>query len=426
LIYPDARLTSLVADGSQVSTANKRIMYRRGIANTNVAGTVYHNVGARLDAMCLLNLGIKPKSDMRGLQSKKVMFFLVFVLPLVLLGVILGALQLGTRALVSLEQAVRVGYSVAVFIWLSFVLSIIAHAALISIVAFNTFNDKPISKKLVRTGVGVGTGVVVVAFLVIQFGTHLLTPLEIGIANGGAPPGLVVITSLLALFGIVETFFYNTKFRSAPVMPHTDGGIKTLEAVVAATAAPPSNEAQHSSAHSEQLGIRSQARPTTAETEKPLHNAAATQPVESQASSSAPQAPSSNTSSILTSNPNANSNPNQPPPSQEPAPTVTIQDLKLLESFVSRRDFDLLVGQTQTSEDKDLIQTKANIAEWILLSLRMGGKVTKTKLESNFEEQFPKIYVPLFNAVLYDLIYKNKVDSIREGSRMILFLKEES
>lgn len=348
---------------------------------------------------------------MQRLQSKQVRFFLVFVLPLVLLGIILGALQVSTRALVPLEQGVKAGYSVAVLIWLSFVLSIVADAALIGIAAFNTFNDKPVNKRLLRLGVAGGVAAVVVVFLIIQFGTKILTPLEAGIAGGEVPLSLAGIASLLALFGTGGAFFYATKFKAIPFVLHPDGGIKTEEVVVsmpdAGTTQP--EKALHSSAAEH---LPDQVQPQ-AGSERPAPILSDAHSTESGTVPASPQ-------------PQPQPQPQASHPPQEPSPVVSIQDLKLVESFVSRRDFDLLSGQSQSGEDRDLIQTKANVAEWILLSLRLGGKVAKTKLESSFEEQFPKIYVPLFNSVLYDLIYKGKVDSVKEGSRMMLMLKDDS
>jgi hypothetical protein len=352
--------------------------------------------------MPLLNSVIIPIFDMHPLQKKQVRFFLVFVLPLLLLGLILGVLQVSTKALIPLEQGVKAGYSVAVLIWLSFVLSIIADAALIGIAAFNTFNDKPVNKKMLRVGVTLGIGAVIIVFLVIQLGTHILTPLETGIADGEVPLSLAGIASILALFGTAGAFLYATKFRITPLVLHPDGGIKTEEVVVKL----PSLDRNVQSTESQNQPVFSNTSASSANSptspggvhvsETPSHAIQAT---------FAAQAPTHQV--------------------QEPTSSVSVQDLKLVEQFVSRRDLDILAGQTQTGEDRDLIQTKANVAEWILLSLRLGGKVAKSKLESSFEEQFPKIYVPLFNSVLYDLIYKNKVDSVKEGSRMMLFLKEE-
>jgi hypothetical protein len=88
------------------------------------------------------------------------------------------------------------------------------------------------------------------------------------------------------------------------------------------------------------------------------------------------------------------------------------------------QDVSVLTGSSTERKgspfDRDEIQTRNNISEWILSSLPPHVPLDKDTLEEKFEEQFPKTLWPLFNSVLYDLIYRNKVVMRKENQRSYL------
>jgi len=105
--------------------------------------------------------------------------------------------------------------------------------------------------------------------------------------------------------------------------------------------------------------------------------------------------------------------------------SITLEDIRRVGTIMAQKDVEALTahGSPAIGEaDRDFLQIKKNVSEWIILSLSIGGKMPKQKLESSFEDQFPKKLLPLFNSVLYDLIYQNRVQSTRDGTKMMISL----
>lgn len=108
---------------------------------------------------------------------------------------------------------------------------------------------------------------------------------------------------------------------------------------------------------------------------------------------------------------------------------VSSAELALVGSIIDPQDVARLISGAQPADEiytRDEIQTRKNIAEWIMSSVKGTGHVAKTKLEAEFEKQFPPTYVPLFNSVLYDLVYQDKLEVVKEGGRMMVGIPKKS
>jgi hypothetical protein len=75
--------------------------------------------------------------------------------------------------------------------------------------------------------------------------------------------------------------------------------------------------------------------------------------------------------------------------------------------------------------DRDAIQTRNNIAEWIVATISSDGRMPKKELEQRFSEQFPRVLWPLFNSVVYDLVYQNRLIFVQEGGMEVIALKAQ-
>lgn len=100
----------------------------------------------------------------------------------------------------------------------------------------------------------------------------------------------------------------------------------------------------------------------------------------------------------------------------------SVHQLKSLVSFID--------SYHQTKELKpeieynnDLLQVKRNIERWILDTIGGSGSISKARLTSEFEKQFPKTLVALFNSVLYDLIYKDELEMVKDNEKIIVRIK---
>jgi len=307
---------------------------------------------------------------------------------LLFVGLLFGSLQ-WSGYLGSIANGVSVGYSVAVLIWLSSIFSLIAalflvllfilHSRGISFIAVVSRRKKLVTMLVVT---------LVAVLLVVQYGTTLLFPIERGVADGVAPPALIEISSIISLFSVLGALiFVGQGPKVDDRLLNTNGGSFQAHSAVASSKEHPANK--------ETLHIASSAQ---------------TQ----QESITAPQASSTKQESVTT---------------LDVAPQAKVEDevIKKVSEIVSPTDLTILTSQASSlsQSERDALQTRKNIAEWIILSLNIGGKTPKGRLEMAFEEQFPKVYVPLFNSVLYDLIYQGKVESTKEGNRMMISLPKE-
>ncbi|MDG6934659.1 MAG: hypothetical protein JRN68_08155 [Nitrososphaerota archaeon] len=92
------------------------------------------------------------------------------------------------------------------------------------------------------------------------------------------------------------------------------------------------------------------------------------------------------------------------------------------------QDAAMLSGNFDSSRaggyNRDAIQTRNNIAEWIVTCVSIEKKLAKKTLESRFSEQFPRTLWPLFNSVVYDLVYQNRLVLEGERGSELISLKE--
>jgi len=97
--------------------------------------------------------------------------------------------------------------------------------------------------------------------------------------------------------------------------------------------------------------------------------------------------------------------------------------LELISSLLDKSEMQKLVGaEWGYDESRDRLQTKKNIETWILESVKAANRVSKSRLEAEFERQFPTAYLALFNSVLYDLVYRDKLEVIREEGKTMICL----
>jgi hypothetical protein len=77
--------------------------------------------------------------------------------------------------------------------------------------------------------------------------------------------------------------------------------------------------------------------------------------------------------------------------------------------------------------DRDALQARKNMEQWITLRLSLGP-TTKSRLEKEVEAHFHNEFSNLFNSVLYEMIYRNEVIMAQEGQTVVLGLpvKERS
>lgn len=72
--------------------------------------------------------------------------------------------------------------------------------------------------------------------------------------------------------------------------------------------------------------------------------------------------------------------------------------------------------------DKDSLQARNNIEQWIIFRLETLGPVTKSRLEREFGKSFSDQFVSLFNSVLYDMLYREKLLMGNEGETVVIGL----
>jgi hypothetical protein len=99
------------------------------------------------------------------------------------------------------------------------------------------------------------------------------------------------------------------------------------------------------------------------------------------------------------------------------------EQLEIISSILDKSEMQKLVsGEWAYDDSRDRLQTKRNIETWILESVKAADRVSKNRLEAEFERQFPSTYLALFNSVLYDLVYKDKLEIIREEGKTMICL----
>jgi hypothetical protein len=97
--------------------------------------------------------------------------------------------------------------------------------------------------------------------------------------------------------------------------------------------------------------------------------------------------------------------------------------LEMISSLLDKSEMQKLVGaEWGYDESRDRLQTKKNIETWILESVKAANRVSKSRLEAEFKRQFPTAYLALFNSVLYDLVYRDKLEVIREEGKTMICL----
>ncbi|MEM3638188.1 MAG: hypothetical protein QXX17_07485 [Conexivisphaerales archaeon] len=323
-----------------------------------------------------------------GVRVNPVVLWVGYILLFIV--VLVGSLQ-WAGYLGSIGNGVQVGYPVAVLIWLSSIFSLVAALSLALLFILRSRGVSLSSIVSKRKKVLLLFIVIVLAIILgIQFGTSLLTPIERGISEGVAPPALMEISSLVSLFSVLGALILIRQGSGpAELLSTANGGSASPSPVIEANREPTSSEVKFQPAPAVQPQRQTQTQQQTSY---------AQQEALSTSSSSA---------------------------------QVKVEEdvLKKVSTIISPSDLPLLTSSPPSSSlsqsERDALQTRKNIAEWIILSLNIGGKTPKGKLEMAFEEQFPKVYVPLFNSVLYDLIYQGKVETSKEGNRMMIFLPKQ-
>jgi len=137
---------------------------------------------------------------------KPVVLWIVYLL--LFIGLLLGSLQ-WAGYLGSIANGIQVGYSVAVLIWLSSIFSLVAALFLVLLFILHSRGISFISVISRRKKVATLLLIVVIAlFLVIQYGTSLLLPIERGVSEGVAPPALIEISSVISLFSVLGALIF--------------------------------------------------------------------------------------------------------------------------------------------------------------------------------------------------------------------------
>ncbi|MDG6933414.1 MAG: hypothetical protein JRN68_01825 [Nitrososphaerota archaeon] len=72
--------------------------------------------------------------------------------------------------------------------------------------------------------------------------------------------------------------------------------------------------------------------------------------------------------------------------------------------------------------DKDFLQARNNIEQWIIFRLETLGPVTKSRLEREFGKVFSEQFTSLFDSVLYDMLYREKLLMGNEGQTVVIGL----
>lgn len=284
-----------------------------------------------------------------------------------------------TGYLSNIAAGAPVGYPASAVIWLSSIFSLIAAIFLILMLIFRVKNlslSDELSKR--KSFVAIIVVAAIALFLILQYATNTLVPIERGIVDGFAPPSLLEISSIITLFAVFGLIIFKGEgLVINKNLSSTNGGsiVQPLQTAMDSSASLKSVSQSYEQERKEQT---------------------------------------------FSSQPSMK--PEVPAASSEPK--LDDEIFKKVSGIISPDDLTKLTSPQPTisQSEKDALQTRKNIAEWILLSLRIAGKTPKGKLETSFEEQFPKLYVPLFNSVLYDLIYQGKVESTKEGNRMMISL----
>jgi len=102
------------------------------------------------------------------------------------------------------------------------------------------------------------------------------------------------------------------------------------------------------------------------------------------------------------------------------------EQLKMISSILDKSDIQKLVSPEPLwgyDESRDRLQTKRNIETWILESVKAANRIQKNMLEAEFERHFPATYLALFNSVLYDLVYKDKLEIVKEDGKTMVCLR---
>lgn len=108
--------------------------------------------------------------------------------------------------------------------------------------------------------------------------------------------------------------------------------------------------------------------------------------------------------------------------------THTVAQIKQIDVLIGDPQDAALLAEDVTQErrsvyNRDAIQTRNNIAEWIVACISSEGKMAKKDLEQKFSEQFPRTLWPLFNSVVYDLVYQNRLAFAKRDGNEVLELK---
>jgi hypothetical protein len=276
----------------------------------------------------------------------------------------LAGLQLGTNYLVGIEQGVHAGFEAALLTWVAFVVSLLANLGLIVIFAIGK-REEPLSKLVseYKRQLLLVLGILVALFLFFQFGTSTLLYIELGIIQGNVPPVLIGAAPALSIFAMVGILAYIWVYRPRVTVVHVDGGTHSIKA-------------------QEVTGSNTAEKSVVSEVNRVASHAG-----------------------------------------------VSEEDMAKIGTILSPEDMAALMlpAKSDSGEfSRDEIQTRKNIAQWILQSLKGGVRMAKSKLEVDFERQFPNSYIPLLNSVLYDLVYQEKVEMTREGARTMLSLPRQT
>jgi hypothetical protein len=318
------------------------------------------------------------------------------------IGILTGALvwlQVQTGNISKLAEGVHAGFAVSLLTWVAFVFSLIAGLGLITLVALSRRPEPPsrIIARNKRLVVEIILGLAALIALA-QFATPYPSYIELGILQGNVPSVLMGVAPALSFISTLGIIIYVWSAKAPSPVVGRNGGIESSERVDEVRTVIPVQ------APSKVVTATSSAKPARTESSKqtPVGVILPSKGAETEASARTGQ-----------------------PGKLEPPPGVSAETLIRVGTIIAPHDPSILTNPTMPADggsDRDAIQTKKNVSEWILLSLRIGGKVPKTKLETGFEDQFPRIYVPLFNSVLYDLIYQGKVEAVKEGNRMMISL----
>ncbi|MEM0117408.1 MAG: hypothetical protein QXV32_03080 [Conexivisphaerales archaeon] len=268
-----------------------------------------------------------------------------------------------------IEGGVYMGFSTALLAWVAFFLALAADMGMVLLLILRSQSS---TLSLLYRRHRILSIALPLSFLaaiaVLQFGTPYLGYIEAGVSQGIAPPILLSLAPALSILAVIALMLFTWKFRYLQKVSVPE---KAKVEVVQNTFPQ----------------VREQTGPTDI-----------------------PTAPSAIHSS-------------------EGKKSIAKEQLELISSILDNQEMQKLVDSeliVDSAQDRDQLQTRKNIEQWILESVRASGRITKNRLEADFERQFPPVYLALFNSVLYDLVYKDKLVISREGSRTIIALPSKN